>query len=254
MKAQRGYDRLVATNPIPDPLRYAEQEFGAAPVGDLEAIVGSRADVRASRWSSPRPVPAVVAFVAVVVIGVGALLASTRTDRTPVGTDPVDVVKTFFDRWNEGDVEGAIELLDPEVTINVGFNSLPELRGLMDYAAGWGAAMEVSCRPTERAGSVSCDWEWTAPSVAAIGSDGPSTRRFQVSGGLITALVTPNYGAHENALSTYARRVDPDGFAAECGPEGAASVSAYGYAFDADCGRFLASLEDSFIEQLGSGP
>lgn len=252
MTVERGYDRLVATNPIPDADRYAEQEFGRAPVVDLDAIVSSHGDWPAPRRAPSRPVLAIVAFVAVIAVGVVALFVSTRSDRAPVGNDPVEVVTAFFDRWNDGDVGAALELLDPEATINVGFNSLAELRGLMEYAAAWGADMDVTCRAIERAGSVSCEWEWTAPSVAAVRLDGANTRRFQVSDGLITSLVTPSYGGHESAVSTYARDVDPAGFAAACDPEGADSVSSYGFAFDAECGRFLASLEGAFIEQRGS--
>ena len=254
MTERRGYERLVAVNPIPDPEGYVEQEFGAVPIGDVDAILGSHGEVRTGRWAPARPLLALVAFAAVFAVGVGGLLLANRSDRVPVGNDPVEVVTAFFDRWNDGDVDAALELLDPEVTINVGFNSLAELRGLMEYAAAWGADMDVACRATELAGSVSCEWEWEAASVAALGLDGPNTRRFQVSGGLITSLVTPSYGAHEDAISAYARRVDPEGFAAACDPNGAASVSAYGFVFDAECGRFLAGLEESFIEELGSGP
>lgn len=252
MTGERGFDRLVATNPIPDADRYAEQEFGGTRVVDFDAILSGHGDRPVARRAPSRPLLAVAAFVAVIAVGVAALVVSTRSDRAPVGNDPVEVVTAFFDRWNDRDVDGAMELLDPEVTINVGFNSLAELRGLMEYAAAWGADMDVTCRATERPGAVSCDWEWTAPSVAAVGLDGANTRRFQVSDGLITSLVTPNYGGHERAVSTYAREVDPDGFAGACDPDGAESVSSYDFAFDAECGRFLASLEGAFIEQLGS--
>ncbi len=253
MTQRRGYDRLVAMNPIPDAEGYAAEQFGAAPVGDLEAVLGRHDEVRATRRTGTRPAVAVAVFLALVVVGVGALVVATRNDRAPVGNDPVEVVTAFFDRWNERDVESALELLDPEVTINVGFNSLPELRGLMEYAAAWDAEMVVDCRAAERPGSVECDWAWSAASAAALGLEGPNPRRFRVSEGRITSLVTPSYGGHESAVSAYARSVDPGGFTAACDPEGAVSVSAYGFAFDADCGRFLANLEEAFIEQLDSG-
>lgn len=252
MTAQRSYDRLAAANPIPDPVRYAEEELAHIRVGDVEALFAAEDATRVASPRSRRPVPAIAAFVIVLAAGVGALLFSGGTDRAPVGEDPVAVVMGFFDRWNAGDVDGALELVDPEATINVGFNSRVELQGLMEYTAGWGAPMEVACRPTELAGSVTCDWEWKAASVAALGLDGPSTRRFQVSGGLITSLATPSYGAHEDAISGYAKRVDPEGYAAACDPAGAVSVSAYGFAFDVECGRFLASLEREFIADLAS--
>lgn len=253
MTAPRAYERLAAANPIPDAIRYVEDELGSVPIADLDVLLDSPEPVRPSQRARSRPAIAAVAFVAIMLVGVMAILLASRDSRPPVGDDPVEVVTTFFERWNDGDVGGALELVDPEATINVGFNSVAELRGLMEYAAQWDAEMEVVCASGDRAGQVVCDWAWTAASAAALRLDGANSRRFQVSMGRITSLVTPSYGAHESALSTFAREVDPDGFATSCDPEGAASVSGYGFAFDAECGRFLAALEQDFIAQLETG-
>jgi hypothetical protein len=250
MSVSQGYDRLAAANPIPDPDRYVVEEFDVAPIRDVEEIFEAGRSIAPAPSARSRPVVAVAAFLTALLVGVVALVVVGNGDRAPVGDDPVAVVTAYFDRWNEGDVDGALELLDPDATINVGFNSRAELRGLMEYATAWGYPMDATCRATERAGSVSCEWEWTAESVAALGLDGPNQRRFQVTDGLITSLVTPSYGAHEGAVSGYAKSADPDGFATACDPGGAISVSAYDFAFDAECGRFLADLEAGFIEQL----
>lgn len=247
-----GHDRLAAANPIPDADLYLE-EAGLGRVPPIEEILGAPRSIERGRPTGSRPVAALAVFVVVLVVAVAALVLLRNGARAPVGDDPVRVVTAFFDRWNGGDVDGALELVAPDVSINAGFNSLVEMRGLMEWAAQWDGEMEVECRQGDRAGAVQCDWSWTTAGVGAMGLDAPHARRFQVTDGLIHSFATPSYGSLESAIATYARTVDPDGFAAACDPEGAESVSAYGFAFDARCGGFLAGLEAAFIAQLESG-
>ena len=255
MTADRAYARLVAANPVEDPARYL------AEVVDLEQSlrrfeedvmanngVASK-PVVASSWGR-RPLVAIAAFVAVLVLGIPIWLAFDGSEPDVVGGDPMEVVDAFFDRWNRGDVDAALALVDPEVAVNGGLQDWFDLRGLMVFAAQFDAEMESECRLLAEEGALSCDWAWRSASAEAVGVAGSQGSGFTVTDGGITALRTPNYGAVELALSSFAREADAAGFSTSCAPDGQSPRGASGLPFNERCGRFLASLEAAFVASL----
>jgi hypothetical protein len=166
------------------------------------------------------------------------------------GSEPTGVVNAFFDRWNRGDVDAALGLVASDVAVNAGLQDRLDLRGLMLFAAQFDGAMEAECSTLSEQGAVSCAWVWRSAAADSLGVPGLDAARFVVREGMITELSTPNYGIVEQALSNFAREVDPAGFATACTPDGESPRSVYGFPFNSQCGGFLAELEAGFIARL----
>lgn len=251
MTADRAYARLVAANPVEDPERYL------AEIVDLErSLQALEAEVMADEMVTPqptasermrRPLVAAAAFIAALVLAVPLWLAAIGGEPDVVGDDPADVVATFFDRWNRGDIDAAVALVSPDVAVNGGLQDWFDLRGLMVFAAQFDGAMEVECRPVPEDEALSCDWAWRSMSAEALDAAGPQSAQFVVVDGSVTALSTPNYGLVEQALSSFARDSYAEGFSTSCAPDGDAPRSVYGFPFNARCGQFLAGLEAEFV-------
>lgn len=253
MTADSAYARLVAANPVEDPERYlAELVDLERSLRRFEEDVMTDEGVLASQIASsrsPRLYAAVAAFAAVLVLAVPIWLALAGREPA-VGGDPIEVVDAFFDRWNRGDVDAALALVDPEVAVNSGLQEWSDLRGLMLFAAQFDAEMEAACGPLAEEETLNCAWAWRSASAEALGAGGAQQSRFVVTDGLIAAMSTPNYGAVERALSEFAREADSAGYSAACAPDGESPRSASGFVFNEQCGRFLAGLELAFVSSL----
>ena len=134
-RTESAYKRLVAANPIPDPERYMATVFdmGAAPDDFREVIVSTRTDerhqiegtgsgpLRGGRWRV-----ATAVFIAVLALGGGLLVATLVGEGSDsAGDTPIGVVEGFFERWNAGDVDGAMALVAPEATSPFGPAAVP---------------------------------------------------------------------------------------------------------------------------------
>lgn len=257
-RTESAYKRLVAANPIPDPERYMATVFDmdAAPDDFKEVIVSTKTDKkqeikvdpgqqRRRRWRV-----AMAAFVAVLAIGGGILVATLVSEGSDsAGDTPIGVVEAFFERWNAGDVDGAMALVSPEVSA-FGQPGLVPLTALVEFTAPFDGRMEVDCRTSASPGRVTCDWAWDTATTQALGLTGATGRTFDVEEGLITRVTPPNYFALDAPMRDFAVAEDPAGFAKECSPDGS-PVNTVGTPHNRRCGTFLAGLEAAFVASLG---
>lgn len=268
MMVERAYDRLVAVNPVPDPEQYVTATLDVdAALMSLEALVedaGPRerdAAERIPQWMRWRV--AAVTFVAVLAVG-GALAAITLLDddqRFEMAPEtPIGVVEAFFERWNAGEVDAVMEIVDPDALINGGRQTSSDLRALVEYSLPFNGTMEGNCGAGLEPGEVTCDWLWVTPGTEALGLDSPSRRTFTVADNLITAFTTPNYAVFDNQLGRFAQERDPAGFSEACSLDGTSPIGGNGFPFNTRCGEYLADLESDFVTSLnveawsGTGP
>lgn len=257
---ERAYRRLVAANPMPDPERYMATVFDldTAPHDFEEVMMSTKTDGTRSievidheplggRWRI-----AIASFVAVLAVGGGILVATLVSEGSDsAGDTPIGVVETFFERWNDGDVDGAMALVSPEVTA-FGLPATSNLKGLIEYTSQFDGTMVTDCRTAASPGRVTCDWAFASAGVEALGLPANTDRAFTVVDGLITTLVPAQYNAFEVQLSEFAQVEDPVGYAETCSPDGVSPVGLAGHPFNEQCGRFLAGLEAAFVASLGS--
>ncbi len=256
---ESAYKRLVAANPIPDPERYMATVFDmdAAPGDFKEVIVSTKTDkkqeiegtdsgpLRERRWRV-----AMATFIAVLAVAGGILVATLVSDGSDsAGDTPIGVVEAFFERWNAGDVDGAMALVAPEATSPFGPAVVP-LRALVEFTSSFDGRMEFDCSTGASPGLVTCDWAWDTATTRALGLTGATGRSFKVEEGLITRVVPPNYIALEAPMRDFAVAEDPAGFAEECSPDGS-PVDTVGTPHNQRCGSFLAGLEAAFVASLG---
>lgn len=245
----RAYERLVAANPIPDADRYA-----AAAVPDVDAALRELARGEDLNGSHPRildhrPRPrwavAVAALLIVLAAG-GTFLLTTAGERDVAGGSPLEVVNSFFTKWNERDIEGTMALVHPDASINV-LQSAPDLRGLIEWTMEFEGAMETSCSDDLQPDRITCEWAFVSPATEALGISDPREGTFAVTDGVIVDISTPNYMVLEMQLSSFARDRDPTGYGDACGFDRASPRSIYGFPFNQRCGRFLAGIEAEFV-------
>lgn len=256
---ERAYERLVAANPMPDPERYMATvlDIDTAPDDLKEVMMSTKTDDRRSmevidrgplggRWRI-----ALATFVAVLAVAGGILVATLVGEgRDSAGDTPIGVVEAFFERWNDGDVDGAMALVSPEVTA-FGIPGAANLKGLIEYTSQFDGRMEVDCQSAAIAGRVTCDWAFASPGVEALGLPVNENRLFTVVDGLITTLVPAQYPDFETQLAAFAESEDPVGYAEECSPDGISPLGLAGHPFNVRCGAFLAGLEGAFVASLG---
>jgi hypothetical protein len=258
-RTESAYKRLAAANPIPDPERYMATVFDmdAAPNDFKEVIVSTKTDekhqiegtdsgpLRGGRWRV-----ATVVFIAVLALGGGLLVATLVSDGSDsAGDTPIGVVEAFFERWNAGDVDGAMTLVSPDATA-FGLPAVVPLRGLVEFTSPFDGRMEVDCSTGASPGRVTCDWAWATVATRALGLTGATDRTFDVEEGLITQMLPPNYNALDAPMRDFAMTEDPAGFAKECSPDGS-PVNTVGTPHNQRCGTFLAGLEAAFVASLG---
>lgn len=256
--AERAYDRLVAVNPIPDPEQYIESTVDVDAA--LRSLEASMEDAKPRERETKEQVPlwkrwqvAVAAFVAVLAVG-GALVATTLLDddqRFEVApATPIGVVEAFFERWNAGEVDAVMAIVDPQALINGGRQTSSDLRALVEYSLPFNGTMEGNCGAGLVPGEVTCDWLWVTPGTQALGLDSASRRTFTVADNLITAFTTPNYSVFDTQLGRFAQEQDPAGFSDACSPDGTSPIGGNGFPFNTGCGNFLADLESDFVTSL----
>ncbi len=239
----RAYERLVAANPMPDPERYLDvaghDEWQH--VSSLDEAIVIR-PIEARRWL------VVAAMFAAVILAGGAALIGLRGTGDVATSAPIDVVAEFFERWNRGDVAGALALVDPEASIP-GAAGVSDFRGLMEWSLPFDGVMDTECSPAGTPGSVNCEWVWRIAATDALGLDA-SSGRFVVEDGRIVRIETPSYGLVELRLGSFASQEDPAGFADACAPDQSSPMSTAGFPFTERCGRFLAEHEAAFVASL----
>ena len=257
-RTESAYKRLVAANPIPDPERYMATVFDmdAAPDDFKEVIVSTKTDEGhqiegtdsgplRGRWRV-----AVATFIAVLAVAGGILVATLVSDGSDAAGDtPIGVVEAFFERWNAGDVDGAMALVSPDATA-FGLPAVVPLRGLVEFTSPFDGRMEVDCSTVAALGQVACDWAWATAATKALGLTGATDRTFTVEEGLIIHMLPPNYNALDAPMRDFAVAEDPAGFAEECSPDGS-PVNTVGTPHNQRCGSFLAGLEAAFVASLG---
>jgi len=256
---ERAYERLVAANPIPDVEHYiaSAAELDATLRDPQSLIEDAAADPGGTTGRHPvgprRWQIAVATFVAV--LAVGGVFAATPLfdDADIVNTSPespLEVVNAFFERWNAGNVEAVMTLIDPATQINGGLQEAADLRSLIEYSIPFDGRMETVCSPGPSPGRVMCDWAWLTEGTEALGLDSAEGRGFTVVDNRITALTTPNFGTFDRQLSRFAQERDPGGYTDSCSPDGISPIGGDGFPFNTRCGRFLADLESAFVADL----
>lgn len=256
MTIDDAYTRLVGANPVPDVERYMSQMIDLdAALRDYEEVlmdtktheareVAIQSPPQRRRWRV-----AIAAFVAVLAIGGVLLLVPFGSGSDVVGDEPIDVVEAYFDRWNAGDINAALALLSPDVSINGGLQGIEDVRPVMDFAVEFDGDMVVSCEPALIDTQATCLWDFTTAGVAALGIE-PRRRTFTVEGGLITAFSTPDFGRFDAGIAEFAESVDPAAFEANCAPVEGDHLSQAGFAHTSKCGAHLAQIEADWVASL----
>lgn len=192
---------------------------------------------------------AAVALLAALVLGGGALYVLTKSNPDDVGSEPIDVVETFFERWNDDDVAGAVALLDPEVSIAGAFG-IDDIRSLIEFLAPFDGSMDAACTPGPEPERVTCSMAWNTVGTRALGLSGSPNVRFTVEEGLVTSFGSPNYDIWEIRLVEFAQQSDPVGYEAACTSYAGAPTSQFSNERTRRCGNFLAGLEQAFADSV----
>jgi hypothetical protein len=239
--ADRAFDRLVATNPVPPSAGHSTAG------GPIPEWTGPSTPTLPTTGRSWRPVAVVTAIVLAATV---AVLTVDGDDGRPVaGTDPVGTVEAFFEHWNRGDVEAAMSLVHPDAVVNRTATT-DDLRDFMAWVVELDGFMAVDCVAGSGPGRVSCDWSFVSAAVDALGLPGASGVAIAVGGRGIESLTTPDYSEFERQIAAFARDRDPPGFAAECGVSDGAASSSAGFTYTPECGTFFAELEAAFVDSL----
>jgi hypothetical protein len=195
-----------------------------------------------------RRVSIALAAAAVVAVSVAAVwLATGGNDEsdTAAAAESVAVVVSFHDRWNAGDVEGALALTSPDFASVGGGRERTE--NFMEYVAvfipEFGTWVLSDCVETEPAGTVECFTEFDDPMAEALGISGSNTQ-YTVREGQLARLGLPNYDAVDIQLKQFASAANPEGTEENCGGI---------FWYTPKCGEFLVTFVDDFLVSLETG-
>lgn len=153
------------------------------------------------------------------------------------GGDPVALIEVFYQRWSEGDVDGALEFVRQDS------NSTMFLRGMMEYI--------VALEPD--------GWSW---SVAECAEQVPDVYRcrldligdpvldamdltggfpqYRIDGNRLTEVNFSSYIEADLRLAVYAEAQDPFGYEAVCIGANGLTMESNGVVYNGECGSFLA--------------
>lgn len=162
--------------------------------------------------------------------------------------DPVAVIEVFHQKWSEGDVDGALQYVEPPDS--------PTVRDTLEYVIalepdGWFWSVRDCAEQVP--GTYQCKLSLVGDPVIDAVSPEVRTVQFKVDGSSITGVGLVNYLEVDQLLATYARQQDPDGYAARCEPSGeqpgGPGLSA-GVLFNQECGAFMSQFLTPLAAEL----
>lgn len=212
------------------------------------------------------PLVAAAAAVVVVVVGAVAFLFASSGDEPNVATTPgptttraattvapttaapvptvslpvsaSDVVRAFYERYNERDLDGALALVAPDGSLR-GF-ARTELRDLLDFLAVYPSRFVVGdCRESGPAGTASCFVELVGDPLVDALEPGGADLQFRVEDGVLTVVNFKDYRVLDLRFRLYVEQVDRDGLERACTLDSTV--------FNRACGEFLSGFVDGFL-------
>ncbi len=193
------------------------------------------------------------AAVIVLVLGTAAWIALAGSGATleaaAEGGDPVAVIEVFYQKWSEGDVDGAMEFVSTNQRTFF-------LRSTMEYVvalepAGW--SWSVSDCAEQIPGTYRCRLELVGdPVIDAMGLEA-GLPQLRVSGNRLIEVADPAYAQADQKLAVYAETQDPEGYEAVCTEGNGLALDGQGVVYDQACGAFLAPYVPRLAAEL-TGP
>ncbi|MBT8164397.1 MAG: hypothetical protein KJP22_06070 [Acidimicrobiia bacterium] len=194
------------------------------------------------------------AAVAALVLGTAAwigLNGSSEKTTEATGGEAVTIIETFFQKWNEGDINGAMRL--------VGDQDFIEGNLFLEPTMGYVAAVEpegwfwsVTDCTEQVPGTYSCLVELIGdPLLDAMGVAARQTQ-FKVEEGKLTQVPASVgvAGLVDRRLATYAQEQDPAGYEAVCVGSNGRAREENGVVYNQACGAFLSQYVAPLAAEL----
>ncbi len=256
-------DGLRELNPVPSPTDVDTRLTSAtAFLESLEerdtTMTGSKTRPEPSKVHAPAGPPqrarwlvaAAAAVVVAAIVGVGAILladssddATGFADRAAAGDAPA-ILGAFLEQYLVGDVEGAMQYIDPGITNLLTTDQLRDEIAFVGIVYPTDQHAEIACEDSGFGDRVACTLTYGPDSALQAIGYGKWTVTAQITDGRIASYTNPVALAFEDALAQYAQAQDPAGYDnATCRAVGPANLGLN----TEPCARFLQSHLDAFF-------
>jgi len=194
---------------------------------------------------------AAAAILALVVGTVGWIALAGSGEKTleeaAEGGDPVALIEVFYQRWSEGDVDGALEFVKTD-SISTRF-----LRGEMEYTAalepdGW--SWSVTECAEQVADVYRCRLDLIGDPIIDTMNLVGGFPQYRINGNRLTEVNFAFYPEADLRLAVYAEAQDPTGYEAACIGANGLALEGNGVVYNGECGAFLAPYVEPLAAEL----
>jgi len=193
---------------------------------------------------------AVVALVLGTAAWIGLTGSSEKTTEATSG-EAVTIIETFFQKWDEGDITGAMGLVG-EQDFTEGNVFLEPTMGYVSAVESEGWFWSVTDCTEQAPGTYSCRVELVGdPLLDAMGVAAQQTQ-FKVEEGKLTQIPASVgvAGLVDRQLATYAQEQDPGGYEAVCVGSNGRAWEENGVVYNQACGAYLSQYVAPLAAEL----
>jgi hypothetical protein len=194
------------------------------------------------------------AILALVVGTVGWIALAGSGERTQqevtAGEDPVTIIEAFYQKWTEGDIRGAMQLVAYQDFTEGGDVFLEPTMAYVSAVEPDGWFWSVTDCAEQVPGTYNCRVELVGdPLLEAMGV-GAGQPQFKVEDGKLTRVPTGLDGLVDRRLATYAEQQDRAGYVAVCVGSKGRAWEANGVVYNQACGAFLSQYVAPLAAEL----